>query len=109
MWAAKRRDDIAHGVAGSYMDEGIEYGVFLTPPDYNTGRTFARAPINKKIPLSYLTARYRFTSADIMKMANKFDQLEEVLRIFYISLVKVDGVIPLVRDLPPAPEEKTPR
>ena len=82
-WASKLRDDIAHGL----VMEGIErvtrrddkiikeeeFGSFLMPPEYNTGRTLPHhdsSPEEKHLAASF-RARYCYKSTDINVIKNE--------------------------------------
>lgn len=98
-FASKRRDDIAHGIVidGIRVD-GADYGVFLMPPEYNTGRTHAFIDLND--PLGFMRARYRYVADDIESISKKFEKLREVIRNYLLSCCpRNDGSIPLVEYL----------
>jgi len=95
--ASKRRDDIAHGVVRSYVVNNEDFGAFLTPPEYNQGRTHAQMQGSE--PLDFLRARYRYTSADIMGIAAKFRKLHFAVRDYSFKVMFRDGRIPLVDEI----------
>jgi hypothetical protein len=83
-WAAKLRDDIAHGAVREDMevvtrrnDEIIKeekFGSFLMPPEYNTGRTHAHLQEYSHLSAAY-KARYCYNSSDISVIKMKFHEL----------------------------------
>jgi hypothetical protein len=114
-WASKRRDDIAHGVVVVHkdifkglavIDPGDDRGAFLMPPEYNTGRINARfTESSDDHPLWFMRAKYRFTSEDILSMASKFTELQDVIRAYTLSIIKKDEAIPLVLTLFPVDDK----
>jgi hypothetical protein len=95
--ASKRRDDIAHGVVRSYAVQYEDFGAFLTPPEYNQGRTHAVSQGGE--PLDFLRARYRYTSADIMGIASKFEKLHSAVVSYSFKVILREGRIPLVDEI----------
>jgi hypothetical protein len=84
------RNEIAHGKAaiGGATPETPDGHAFLFAPDYITGR---QLPWIKEFkadePLSHVTSRYMYTSADINLFSNKFQELR--LKIAdYIGSIK---------------------
>jgi hypothetical protein len=86
-WAAKLRDDIAHGavredieVVTRRNDEIIKeekFGSFLMPPEYNTGRTLPHHDYSqgqKHLAEAY-RARYCYNGSDINGIKMKFYEL----------------------------------
>jgi hypothetical protein len=104
-WASKRRDDIAHGIVRGYVVGTKDFGFFLTPPNYNTGRTTKRPSVDNFGFFS--TAKYRYTRDDIKSLADKFLGLHFLVTDLANRLRKEAGVIPLVRD--DVPEDKKSR
>jgi hypothetical protein len=93
-WASKRRDDIAHGVIwGNLILDGVHYGSFLMPPDYNTGRSHAFME-DSTDPLRFTRAKYRYTSADISPFFEKFSFLRNEIDGYIGVIRRVDGRFP---------------
>jgi hypothetical protein len=96
-WASARRDDVAHGVVlGGITIDGVKYGSFHVPPEYNTSRTHLNM---QPASQSFLRERYRYTSEDIMTFAAKFSELRNAIWDFTMKVLKSDGRIPLVEEL----------
>jgi hypothetical protein len=96
-WAAKRRDDIAHGIGMSFVINGEDLGAFLMPPSYNTGRTTAFVENSETDVLAFTRARYRFISSDIREFGQKFQTLHQLIFQYQVLLNKRgDGTIPFV-------------
>lgn len=75
--AASRRNDIAHGVVQRLTFDEADIGFFLMPPNYNTNKTDIY-PKPDKIALDKLAvfrASYRYTTADIFELTERFDAL----------------------------------
>jgi hypothetical protein len=96
-WASKRRDDIAHGVVQGVKIDNRDYGHFLFPPEYNTGRTHLYSEPSAD-PLQLIPSKYRFVDTEVSMFSQKFADLRNAIIAFQISVVKVDGVIPLVKN-----------
>jgi len=80
-WGAKRRDDVAHGITWATIQiaVGKNIGSFLTPPDYNTGRSHMFTP-DPAGPFGFTAAKYRYTADDILSIGSKFALLgQEIL------------------------------
>lgn len=86
--AAKLRDDIAHGIGivdlevvtsrnGKVVKEE-QFGSFLMPPEYNTGRTHTHI-IDHEHPSSAYRARYCYNSSDIERIKLKFWELKSII------------------------------
>ena len=73
------------------------FGAFLMPPEYNQSRTHAEAQGNE--PLDSFRARYRYTSADIMDTAAKFQKLHFAIANYSIKATAHEGRIPLVEEI----------
>lgn len=96
-WAAKLRDDIAHGVGvedievvtreepGSKIIKEERFGSYLMPPEYNTGRTFAHDKTYDHLSDAW-KARYCFNNGDIDAIKWKFWYLKRAV-IEYLELV----------------------
>lgn len=104
--ASQRRDDIAHGIiwdqiAIRHDDERgrVEYGAFLLPPEYNSGRTHAFGDDGRKSFLLFEMTKYRYTSADINDIGRKFLQLGVCVSDYANLILKRDGKIPLVESI----------
>jgi hypothetical protein len=95
-WAARRRDDIAHGITMSFAIDNKELGAFLIPPNYNTGRTTAFINNPETDVLAFTRAKYRFVSADIQTLGQKFQELQRLMFQYQTLLVKREGVIPFI-------------
>lgn len=89
-WASRRRDDIAHGIVKGYVLDGRAYGSFLFPPDYNTQRTTPWVDASDNDPLRFMMTKYRFVSADIYRLANRFTALREAIK-GHKDLIRRDG------------------
>ena len=104
--AAKRRDDIAHGVVEGYTIDGVHIGAFLMPPEYNTGRTTAFIT-DLQDPLSFKRAKYRYTADDIKEITSKFRELERAIWDLFVLMRKdTDGRIMLVKAVETEEAEK---
>lgn len=75
---SKRRDDIAHGIVLGQVIDGVSYGSFLFPPDYNTLRT--NMYIRPGDVLGHTGAVFRFTGSQVREFGFKFQQLQEDVR-----------------------------
>jgi hypothetical protein len=90
------RDDLAHGIIwGKISLNGIVYGAFLMPPEYNSDRTHAFIK-DEDDPLGFMRAKYRYTKANIETVSQKFATLREALNNYANVVTKRKGVIPLV-------------
>jgi hypothetical protein len=92
--AASLRDDIVHGVAsGPYRVHNdptnprqmTDYGSFLMPPEYNTKFT-TTGMLKSEHALDFLRCRYRYTSSDIKKIAEKFVNLRWTIESYARSV-----------------------
>ena len=91
--AARRRDEIVHGIATSIIIENEHRGAFLFPTDYNTARNTMHPwhpDPDPKIVCG--PGKYCYTHLMIHKIARKFLQLEQTLRRVGPKLRKVKGV-----------------
>src|SRR5262249_32790985 len=94
--ASKRRDDIAHGIIwGGIKIEHMDYGSFLMPPEYNTGRTFAFMP-DTPDPLRLMRAKYRYTAANIENWGSKFIELRDAIIDYFKAIKREDGRFPVL-------------
>jgi hypothetical protein len=114
--ASRRRDDIAHGVTTEFMSiqaGGVDHGskgCFLVPAVYISSRNIPRLHYFDKAieytpegPSDFpilLRGVYRYTSDDIKVFEEKFRELMMKVLEFCGQLIKVDGVIPALRDKP---------
>jgi hypothetical protein len=94
---SKLRDDIAHGMVASYVVQHEDFGAFLTPPEYNQSRTHAEFQGGE--PLDLLRTRYRYTSADIMDIAAKFQKLHLAIGSYSLKVICHEGRIPIVEEI----------
>jgi hypothetical protein len=103
-WAAKLRDDIAHGLVREDMevvtkqDDKIikeeQCGSFLMPPEYNTDRTYAHDQEYTHLSAAY-KARYCYNSGDIDGIKWKFYELLAAITRYLDSLA---GYLEKVRE-----------
>lgn len=98
-WASRRRDDIAHGIiwAGIKIDN-VDYGSFLMPPEYNTGRTFAFMA-DTPDPLRLMRAKYRYTANNIQEWRSKFAGLREAIWSYTLTIKREEGRFPALEAL----------
>lgn len=96
-WAAKRRDDIAHGIVLGQQIDDVHFGVFLFPPDYNTSRTHLYADTGAGDPLAHTMTKYRFTSDQIRAFAVKFTELRHAVEQYAGHIMKDGETIVFVR------------
>lgn len=98
--ASKLRDDIAHGIVQHFKIDDIDYGAFLFPPYYNTGRTKPYLTDDDGPP-DFGWSDFRFTSKDILEIERRFGELKQlIVHQFEISSSpRPDGSIPLVEAL----------
>jgi hypothetical protein len=90
-YAAKRRDDIAHGIVMGHVVDGVKCGSFLLPPGYNTARTDYRYRNRGDDAPRFVTlAKYRFLSEDVRHFGHKFRSLGDTIRK-YRGLVRRHG------------------
>jgi len=96
MWASRRRDDIAHGIAVGISIDHKNFGFFHMPPEYNTGRThLGFGPEGD--PLRTVRARYRYTAEDINLLEGKFRELWDELTKYWLEVTRRDdGNIKLI-------------
>lgn len=98
-FASKRRDDIAHGIVQHFVmhedEKTTDYGAFLFPPYYNSGRTSPYL-VGEGLPPDFLWSDYRFTSNDINELEKKFGELKSTAREYVRLCAKRDGKIPFV-------------
>jgi hypothetical protein len=94
---SKLRDDIAHGMVASYVVQHEDFGAFLAPPEYNQSRTHAE--VQGDDPLGFLRARYRYTSADILGIAAKFQKLHVAIANYSLKAMFQEGRIPIVEEI----------
>ena len=77
---------------------GDDYGVFLMPPEYNTGRTHAF--FDKDDPLGFMRARYSFVADDVKDITGKFEKLQQTIRDYMLNCcLRSDGKVPIVEYL----------
>ena len=98
--ASKLRDDIAHGIVQHFKLNDIDYGAFLFPPYYNTGRTKPYLT-NDDGPPDFGWSDFRFTSEDILGIECRFGELKQLIAHQFVNLSspRSDGSIPLVEAL----------
>lgn len=92
-WAAKRRDDIAHGIIWNITIDNVHYGAFLMPPEYNTGRSHLFIE-NSSDPLQFMRAKYRYTADDIGELFSKFGLLGKAITDYQQMIKREDGRFP---------------
>lgn len=90
--ASRRRDEIAHGQAFGVTVDNSPYGHFLFASDYISSRNHAFPQVNSDDPLSFLTAKYRYSAAEIFEFEIKFNSLREAVRQYLISIKKINGI-----------------
>lgn len=79
-FAARRRDDIAHGTVAGFTGGKKQIGSFLIPSSYNTERNkafFRTSEIDPKaeFPWHALPGEYRYNKTDIDAFTAKFEML----------------------------------
>jgi hypothetical protein len=89
-WASKRRDDIAHGIVLGQVIDGVRYGSFLFPPDYNTLRTNLYVDTVGGDPLAHTMTKFRFTAEQIRAFGFKFKELKDAI-FSHMALIRKDG------------------
>lgn len=91
--AAKRRDEIVHGQVSTLFIEDDPRGAFLFPTEYNTARNtmypFQPDPDPKIV---FGPGKYCYTHAMILRIAARFQKLENSLRSVAPKLRKINGV-----------------
>ncbi len=92
------RNDVAHGVVQHFKMNGKDYGAFLFPPYYNTGRTTPYLT-DEEGPPDFMWSDFRFTSADILEIEKRFGELKRVIADQFVTLCspRPDGSIPFVK------------
>ena len=98
--ASKLRDDIAHGIVQHFKFNNIDYGAFLFPPYYNTGRTTPYLT-NDDGPPDFGWSDFCFTSEDILGIERRFGELKQIIahQFVILSSPRENGSIPLVEAL----------
>ncbi|PHN53232.1 hypothetical protein AO286_26575 [Pseudomonas syringae] len=89
--ASRRRDEIAHGQAHGATINNKSYGHFLFASEYISSRNYAFPQVNSADPLSFFTAKYRYTAVDILEFEIKFNALREAVWQYLISIKKISG------------------
>jgi hypothetical protein len=89
--ASRRRDEIAHGQAYGVTIDNKSYGYFLFASEYISSRNYAFPPLNSGDPLSFSTAKYRYSAADVLEFERKFNALREAVWQYLISIKKING------------------
>lgn len=91
--AAARRNDIAHGSVITVQIEGVNRGSFLCPATYRT-KGNDLIPVMLLDPEStdefgFLTAQFRFTSADMVQISSQFEKLYQAVAEMNLRLMKL--------------------
>lgn len=89
--ASRRRDEIAHGQAYGITVDNKSYGYFLFASEYISSRNYAFPQLNFPDPLSFSTAKYRYTASEILEFEIKFNALREAVWQYLISIKKING------------------
>jgi hypothetical protein len=94
-WAAKLRDDVAHGVchenievvssADNVVVREEKFGSFLMPPGYNTGRTYTYDRQYKHV-MDAWKAQYCYDHDNLKEINAKFIELAVAVTSYRISL-----------------------
>lgn len=90
--ASGRRNDIAHGRAHPLTVNSQPLGAFLFPAPYNTGRNSLFPAIDDGDPFSVMTGKYRYTSAHIIGIGNKFGELTMKIIEYMVGSLKLNGI-----------------
>jgi hypothetical protein len=89
--ASRLRDDVAHGVVwGNTRVDDKDFGAYLVPPEYNSGRTSAFIE-DSDDPLRFNRADYRYISEDINLISHKFGILRRAIGDYSVSITKTAG------------------
>jgi hypothetical protein len=105
--ASRRRDDIAHGRVMRLVKNEENIGMFLVPPDYNTGRNHpypTASPEDQAIFTRHVDGHttqglFRYVADDILDFAVKFVELrEKVLRYIPTLMRGMDDKYPMLED-----------
>ena len=86
--ASRRRDEIAHGQAYGVTVDNKSYGYFLSASEYISSRNHAFPQVNSGDPLSFSTAKYRYSAVDILEFELKFNALRDAVWQYLISIKK---------------------
>jgi hypothetical protein len=89
--ASRRRDEIAHGQAYGITIDNKSYGYFLFASEYISSRNHAFPQFNPVDPLSYSTAKYRYSAAEILAFERKFNALRDAVWQYLISIKRING------------------
>ncbi len=89
--ASQRRDEIAHGQAYGVTIDNKSHGYFLFASDYISSRNHAFPQVNSDDPLSFFTAKYRYSAVDILEFEIKFNSLREAVWQYLVSIKKING------------------
>ena len=81
--ASGRRNEIAHSVSIKYIgyvdeEHDSSVGHFLTPPQYNTRKTYAFRRSLDEDKWAHLRAKYRYTASDVSEITSRFLHLHGV-------------------------------
>jgi len=87
--ASQRRDDMAHGYVAGFKTGETDHGAFLIPPEYNSRMTYAFSQGDRDT-FSLARAKYRFTSNDIKRYSDQFDQLRQQILDYAVRMKKKD-------------------
>lgn len=90
--ASRRRDEIAHGQAYEIAVDNKSYGCFLSASEYISSRNHAFPQVNSADPLSFSTAKYRYSAADILVFELKFNALRVAVWQYLSSIKKINGI-----------------
>jgi hypothetical protein len=96
--ASKRRDDLAHGKVANITINETVFGHYLLPTDYNAGRNFLTPPGGDNLPFSAMRGKYSYTSSQILTLAKRFTELRDKIYEYSVSIKKVDGILPPIRE-----------
>lgn len=94
-WAAKLRDDVAHGIChenievvtstNSVVTKEEKFGSYLMPPEYNTGRTYAHDRTYNHL-MDAWKAQYCYNQNDLQEINAKFVELVVAVHAYRILL-----------------------
>lgn len=96
--ASHLRDDLAHDKVVNVIFDDSAKGHYLLPSDYNSGRNFPFMSSSGSFPFNIMRGKYRYTSVWISSIEARFHSLREAICKYISHIVKVDGILPPIRE-----------